>query len=482
MMFGRKIRLSLFLVLGLCATLQSCSAQTITSKDTAEVRFLNSRKFYIYKVGKGETLYSISQKFKIPQQEILEFNKDVAKDGLKNKMKIWIPAYSWLKNEKDSVVSEAIEVVDRKKTFTIGVISTLDLPKMYVPDRSNIDSSYVDEPIRREIKTNLEFIEGVMLSAKAMKKDDSFKSHLHIIDSEGDSMRLRWKLKKETGFNLIITNETGATLRQISSFCMTNGVKLISCGVNTTDMIRQNKDAISLLPSSLMQCELTGYFSAKYFPSAKMIALKTSSIKENERSSAFRTGYEKGRNDPFTLIDTRAGEEIPVDSLVKGKNNVIFVPSSNEDMVSGMLNSLKTKIVDYTVTIVGLPTWQYFESIDQKLYQECNVHLFSSGFIDYNSSVVYSFRKQFREKYNTDPGEAAYQGYDALTLAGKILHKGGKKSLDEKSVPELKGLYSEYEFRKTPGGEALENIIIHVFQPARDESIDLAGTKIKMKQ
>src|SRR5687767_10438597 len=119
MVFGRKIRLSLFFVLGLCSMLQSCSAQTITSKDTTEVRFLNSRKFYIYKVSKGETLYSISQKFKIPQQEILEFNKDVAKDGLKNKMKIWIPAYSWLKNEKDSVVSEEIEVVDKKKTFTI---------------------------------------------------------------------------------------------------------------------------------------------------------------------------------------------------------------------------------------------------------------------------------------------------------------------------------------------------------------------------
>src|SRR5688572_12682581 len=86
--------LTVFVVMTI-TSLQSCS-QTITPKDTASVQFINSRKFYIYKVSKGETLFSISQKFKIPQEEILQFNREVEKDGLKNKMKLWVPAYSWL--------------------------------------------------------------------------------------------------------------------------------------------------------------------------------------------------------------------------------------------------------------------------------------------------------------------------------------------------------------------------------------------------
>ena len=68
----RKIKIVFFLI-GICLA-QFSFGQTLTKKDTADIRFLNSRKFYIYKVDKGETLFSISQKFKIPQEEILEFN------------------------------------------------------------------------------------------------------------------------------------------------------------------------------------------------------------------------------------------------------------------------------------------------------------------------------------------------------------------------------------------------------------------------
>ena len=38
----------------------SATAQSLSSSDTANVHFLNARKFYIYKVEKGETLFGIS--------------------------------------------------------------------------------------------------------------------------------------------------------------------------------------------------------------------------------------------------------------------------------------------------------------------------------------------------------------------------------------------------------------------------------------
>lgn len=46
---------------------------------------------------------------------------------------------------------------------------------------------------------------------------------------------------------------------------------------------------------------------------------------------------------------------------------MIFIPSSNEDMISTIFNSLKELTADYQLTVVGLPTWQYFETIDPAL-------------------------------------------------------------------------------------------------------------------
>ena len=130
----------------------SIHAQTLSKEDTSNVKFLNSRKFFIYKVEKGETLFNISQKFKIPQEEIVQFNHEIEKNGLKAKMKIWVPAYSWLKKEsvfeKRKVVTQIevqIQSVSIPNRFLIlihiffksiqcinGCINSLP-PKMLVP-------------------------------------------------------------------------------------------------------------------------------------------------------------------------------------------------------------------------------------------------------------------------------------------------------------------------------------------------------------
>ena len=93
-----------------CRTKAQSSQEILSKSDTSEVRFLNSRKFFLYKVNKSETLYSIALKFKIPQEEIRQFNPDLDKTGLKSKMKLWIPAYSWLK--KDGMPAEAEKAIE----------------------------------------------------------------------------------------------------------------------------------------------------------------------------------------------------------------------------------------------------------------------------------------------------------------------------------------------------------------------------------
>lgn len=103
----------ILLLIGIVLT-QISYGQTLTKKDTADIRFLNSRKFYIYKVEKGgAALFSISQKFNIPQEEIIQFNKDINQQGLKAKTKLWVPAYSWLKKDaKAETETEEVEEIN----------------------------------------------------------------------------------------------------------------------------------------------------------------------------------------------------------------------------------------------------------------------------------------------------------------------------------------------------------------------------------
>ena len=127
----------------------------------------------------------------------------------------------------------------------------------------------------------------------------------------------------------------------------------------------------------------------------------------------------------------------------------------------------------YDFTVIGLPTWQYFETIDQKTIEDCNVFVFNSGFIDFKKNEVFKFRKYFREKYYSEPSESAYQGYDALWVAGKLFLKYGKKISIDETQKAIEGIYSCYFFDNIGSGLGFENRNIHVFQPGKDLSNDL---------
>jgi LysM repeat protein len=76
-----------------CCWISSSVAQRyeLNKKDTAQVQWIKGNKFYVYKVEKGETIYSITKRFNVTEDELKKNNPDL-KDGLKNKMQLLIPA------------------------------------------------------------------------------------------------------------------------------------------------------------------------------------------------------------------------------------------------------------------------------------------------------------------------------------------------------------------------------------------------------
>src|SRR5688572_23915035 len=65
-----KIKLILLcIVLSGCFVNRPATAQdyVLDKKDTSEVRYINKKKFFIYKVEKGETLYSLTKKFGVTE-------------------------------------------------------------------------------------------------------------------------------------------------------------------------------------------------------------------------------------------------------------------------------------------------------------------------------------------------------------------------------------------------------------------------------
>ena len=152
-----------------------------------------------------------------------------------------------------------------------------------------------------------------------------------------------------------------------------------------------------------------------------------------------------------------------VDSLRKGKKQIIFVPSSNEDLVTNLLIALKAVKDDFDFMLVGLPTWYNFETIDPTLLQQCNAWFFNSGAVPSISNSTLEFRQTFRDKYATEPLESAYIGFDASSLLLKGRQQHGKDFLKMKSSNSYNGFFSEYQFESNGENACFENKHISVW-------------------
>ncbi|MFM8433697.1 MAG: LysM peptidoglycan-binding domain-containing protein, partial [Bacteroidota bacterium] len=312
MIQGRRfgfVRILPFLVVILfCFDSQESAAQQLESADTAKVRFLNNRKFYIYKVSKGETLYGISRKFGIPVDEITELNSETVRNGLKPKTELWIPAYSWKKkdgtvvNLKDTIGEPAFEG-DRR--LHIVVFSPMNLDKVYARTGYVSDTTDTYDPIDKDIQESVEFVQGILYGAETfISTNDDIAVKITVIDTQQDTARLSkvlWRYR--TTSDVWITNESGSVLNYISRNAKRSGIQLLSCGVNTTQFIRKNEHAISMLPSSLTQCEMIGKYMAEKYEKGNGVFLKTSGPKEIDRYKAFLKGWTDASQNPARTVD-----------------------------------------------------------------------------------------------------------------------------------------------------------------------------------
>jgi LysM repeat protein len=408
----------------------------LSKKDTSDVQYLDGKKYYILKVEKSETLYGISRRFNVSQDELVKVNPWL-KDGLKAKMKLWIPAKGG--DKKTALKDEAEkDKTEGKQLYNVALFLPLNLPGI------NYDipiDSITSNPLDNELLSALEFYEGVEMAIDTLAGKE-LSIHLTVYDTKDDSLTTalllkEWRLKD---VDFIISQNSSSLQKMVNRYSIEHRIPLFTFNMNATEVLKENPYAYALQPSSNLQCKEGGKFAAERFKNVNAFAIKTTA-KENERAVAFQNGWSIGNVEmkPKIIDFASLDSNIILKALVKEKNNVVFVASSNEDVVNPLLLTLIAHKEDYEFTVIGLPTWQYFESIDADVWEKLNTHIFTAS--RPNKSAMTAFRQHFRKEYMTEPIDAAFQGYDLMMLIGKNFM--GKKQPESKNY---NGIFTNYIF------------------------------------
>lgn len=133
------------------------------------------------------------------------------------------------------------------------------------------------------------------------------------------------------------------------------------------------------------------------------------------------------------------------------------------------LNELKDSI-DFT--LIGLPEWDDYEKLDPKYLMNFSTHVFTPSLIDYDNESAEDFIYKFRQEFNAEPLQYAYDGFDIGLYFFKAMMTYGKEFEDclEEFDPGL--LNGRLRFMKSPYG-GYENTYWNIYKYGYFQKIKL---------
>jgi hypothetical protein len=146
----------------------------------------------------------------------------------------------------------------------------------------------------------------------------------------------------------------------------------------------------------------------------------------------------------ITVIRGQLSSLLP--QLVKGKQNIFIIPSTNQAFLTVTMHSLDTLNTHYPVILFGHPSWEHFAFLKPLLLQRLRTHITSADKVDYKSAQTLAFIRKYQNAWHTQPSAYALKGFDEGLYFGRLLAENSIKNMAD-----FTGLHNSFHFEKKPG-------------------------------
>ena len=145
--------------------------------------------------------------------------------------------------------------------------------------------------------------------------------------------------------------------------------------------------------------------------------------------------------------------------------NNLFIVYGNDKVFSNEIVNKVTKLVEnYPITVILLPEWSKFEGLFNDNLMKMHAIYFDDDFIDYQSIKTESFICKFRNRYETEPSDQAYQGFDIGWYFLNALRLYGGDMMENLPNCYIPLIGTEFRFMRNNEESGYENIFWNVYQ------------------
>ena len=416
---------------------------------------------YEYVVVKpGETIYSLTRKYEITEEEFTSLN-DVSA-GLKAGAVVRIPNKTINSVDQMDKAADIAMQEEKNKTFTAD--ENIIFQAVSSQDELNVALML---PINVNSKPNasyVEFYQGFLLGLEKLKEQGKGKTNLAVYNTQHDTQAVQ-RIVNSPAFaktNLIVGPVYEDELKPVINFAHANAVPVISPLANIVAV--KSPALYQLSPDA--ECKYDKI--ANLIDGSRDIYLIYASaydkefeqeIKKQLEGKSYATyNYTFDQKSILTPTNALAQQIESVDELLKKEKPALFIVLANTetdvDRILGTLASSKVAITERSEScanyvVLGTSRWSRFNNIDQTSYFNNNVVMISTYHAKRDSALVLEFDSRYIEAYKMLPSLYAYRGYDtAIIFCGGMRSDIEYNMLDKRYTP----LQTGYKFFQTEIG------------------------------
>lgn len=447
-------------------------AQVVTTPITTPI---DTNKYIMYKVSKGETVYALTKKFNLSQEYFEKLNPG-SKNGIKDGQLVAIGEKTKSISTKtvtpkiDSVIPIKINF-PKKGEYNLALILPfkLDMLDQIVP--ATLAKSNMNFPQISSLA--IDFYLGFKQAVDSLSSSN-FKLNitLHDLDDK-DSLNLvnisNSLSNKQTDFIFGPMYANG--FKTLSLKAKEQNIPIVSPITQQNKFLYDNIYASKTNPSQFTMIEaLADYILDSLKPKQARVIINIASEKDQKEMSfikAFKQYYnEKSRKLGYGLKDTiysAKGIGGVKSTYAAGIKNIIISLSNNQVLVTDFTTQLAIFANKKDVTLCGWEETTTVDNIDQEYLNQLNYTFPSANNIT-NTKSYQSIIANYQAKQNTYPGKFYFIGFDIGMYYLKNLKQYGQDFIFRLNELPSETNYLRFKFTRPDNSTGFDNNGVYIFK------------------
>ena len=309
----------------------------------------------------------------------------------------------------------------------------------------------------------ISFYEGVLLAVDSLK-NQGYKVNLKVFDTERSAEKMYTMVDEIDRFHpdLIIGPVYGSVYKALMDDLTNKNIPVIYPLSSRSEEFGVYPDFIQVNPSMKALTVAMSDWLREEAEEANLVCLNLTgnevSHSDLEDIRLFKEYMHRIGSMNFYDWNTSA---VPLDGLrlqlLPDRENIIILPTTKEAEVSKILPVLSALTDGYRITVVGVPEWQAFTSVDHETYFKLNTKIFTYSYVDNTTEPAKRFALKYRKYFYTEPNNLAYKAFDMSLYFIELAAKYRDRTLDALEFYPRNGDFSRFYFQKMEGQAGKEN-------------------------